>query len=277
MTGGTLTSTTSTVAIDGGLLGGSGTIDADVTNSGQVIPGGVGGIGVLSIGGTYTQNTIGLLTVNLGGPNPGTGYSQLTVSGLATLAGDLDVNLVDGFAPSNNAAFRVFDYIPHSGQFASVILENFPAGTSLSTAYNTSDLILTSHVAPTLTSIAVTPDDPSVAKGLSEQFTAIGTYSDNSTANLTNQVTWVSSSTAVASISNATGTQGLAATLAQGTSTITAELGSLDGTTTLTVTPPSWHRSRSRRPIRRSPRGSGSNSRRPPPTPTARRPTSRHR
>jgi len=41
-------------------------------------------------------------------------------------------------------------------------------------------------------SIAVAPANPSVAKGLAEQFTATGTYTDGSTANLTTQVDWVS-------------------------------------------------------------------------------------
>ena len=36
-----------------------------------------------------------------------------------------------------------------------------------------------------VTSIAVTPANPSVAKGLTEQFTATGTYTDGTTANLT--------------------------------------------------------------------------------------------
>ena len=82
-------------------------------------------------------------------------------------------------------------------------------------------------------SIAVTPANPSVAKGLTEQFTATATYTDGSTANLTTSVTWASSNTAIATISTA----GLASTLATGSSTITATLGSVSGTTTLTVTP----------------------------------------
>ncbi len=40
-----------------------------------------------------------------------------------------------------------------------------------------------------LVSIAVTPANPSIAKGLSEQFRATGTYSDHSTQMLTSQVT----------------------------------------------------------------------------------------
>jgi trimeric autotransporter adhesin len=237
LSGGTLSSTTASVAINGGILGGAGTVSGNVTSGGQVIPGGAGGVGVLNIMGKYTQRSAGSLTINLGGPNAGTGYSQLGVSGLATLDGGLDVNLVNGFDPANDATFQVLNYNPHSGEFASITLENFPDGTTLQTDYTASDLVLTANVAATLTSIAVTPADPSVAKGLSEPFTAIGTFSDGSTANLTNQVTWVSSNTAVASISNTTGSQGLAQTLTQGTTTITAEMGSLEGATTLTVTP----------------------------------------
>ena len=44
--------------------------------------------------------------------------------------------------------------------------------------------------AATLQSIAVTPANPSIAKGPTQQFTATGTYSDSSTQNLTSQVTW---------------------------------------------------------------------------------------
>ena len=84
----------------------------------------------------------------------------------------------------------------------------------------------------------MTPVAPSIANGLTEQFTATGTYSDGTTANLTSQVTWASATTSVATISNASGSQGLATTLATGTTVITA---SLDGVTstddTLTVTP----------------------------------------
>ena len=87
--------------------------------------------------------------------------------------------------------------------------------------------------APTLVSIAVTPANPSVAAGGTQQFTATGTYSDGSTQNLTSSVTWSSSSTAVATISGA----GLASGVAVGSTTIEAVSGSVSGSTGLTVTP----------------------------------------
>jgi trimeric autotransporter adhesin len=86
--------------------------------------------------------------------------------------------------------------------------------------------------AAALQSIAVTPANPSVAKGLTRQFTATGTYSDQSTQNLTSQVTWASATTAVATIN----TGGLATGVATGTSSISATLSGVTGSTVLTVT-----------------------------------------
>ena len=55
-----------------------------------------------------------------------------------------------------------------------------------------------------LLSIAVTPPNPSIPKGTTQQLTATGTYSDGSIQELTSSVTWVSSNSAVATI-NASG------------------------------------------------------------------------
>jgi len=95
---------------------------------------------------------------------------------------------------------------------------------------------LLSVTAAVLDSIAVTPATPSVAAGRTLQFTAIGTFSDLTTQDLTTQVTWASSDPAIATISNAAGSQGLASAVAAGTSTISATLGAISGSTTLTVT-----------------------------------------
>jgi hypothetical protein len=91
-------------------------------------------------------------------------------------------------------------------------------------------------VAPALLSIAVTPANPKVPKGLTQQLTATGTYDGGSTKNITTQVTWASSNTAVATISNTSGSRGLATAVATGTSTISAKLNGITGSTVLTVT-----------------------------------------
>ncbi len=88
----------------------------------------------------------------------------------------------------------------------------------------------------TLSSISITPVNPSNAKGTTRQFTATGTYSDGTTQNLTASVTWGSANTTVATVSNAAGSKGVASCLAAGTSTISATLGTISSSTTLTVT-----------------------------------------
>ncbi len=87
-----------------------------------------------------------------------------------------------------------------------------------------------------LVSIALIPANPSIANGTGQQFAATGTYTDHSTQPLTNSVSWSSSDTTVASISNASGSRGLASSAGQGTAVITATLGSISGSTGLTVT-----------------------------------------
>ena len=86
--------------------------------------------------------------------------------------------------------------------------------------------------APMLSSIAVTPTNPMLQVGATQQFTATGTYSDGIVQNLTNQVTWASTSPAVATIST---NSGLATGAGVGTGTISASQGSVVGSAPLTV------------------------------------------
>lgn len=86
-----------------------------------------------------------------------------------------------------------------------------------------------------LQSIAITPTSPTIATGQTQQFTATGTYFDNSTQNITTTVTWNSGTTSVATItSGASG--GLASAVGPGTTNITATLSSVtSNTAVLTV------------------------------------------
>lgn len=84
----------------------------------------------------------------------------------------------------------------------------------------------------TLVSIAVTPAGSPMAVGTTKQFTATGTFSDASTEDVTSTVVWTSSNPAAAAIN----AQGLAASIANGSTTIKATFGLISGTTGLTVT-----------------------------------------
>lgn len=91
--------------------------------------------------------------------------------------------------------------------------------------------------AATLTSIMVTPSNPSISDGTTQQFIATGTFSDGSTQNITATVTWSSGTPSTATISNTAGSKGLATAVNAGTSTISAVYAGQTGSTILTVTP----------------------------------------
>lgn len=97
--------------------------------------------------------------------------------------------------------------------------------------------VLLTVTAATLVSINVTPALPSIALGTNQPFLATGTYSDNTTQDLTASVTW-STSNAVATVSNVPGSIGLATGTGVGTTTVTATSAAsgVSGATTLTVT-----------------------------------------
>ena len=85
--------------------------------------------------------------------------------------------------------------------------------------------------APTLTSMTVTPANPSIVVGGTQQFAATGTYSDGSTQNITSLAMWVSSNAVVANVN----TSGLATGASAGATTISATLAGVTGSALLAV------------------------------------------
>jgi len=86
-----------------------------------------------------------------------------------------------------------------------------------------------------LKSMSVTPQDPTAALNTRVQITAVGSYSNNTTKNITSLVTWSSSNTARATVAN-TGLVSPVVGASTGTVVITATSGSLSANTTLTLT-----------------------------------------
>ena len=85
----------------------------------------------------------------------------------------------------------------------------------------------------TLRSIGVTPIDPDLPLGIHQQFTATGVFSDDSTQDLTHQVTWSSDTEASATVD----ANGMVIAVARGTATIEATKSGISGTSRATVTP----------------------------------------
>lgn len=108
-----------------------------------------------------------------------------------------------------------------------------PGQSTITATYGSMTATATLTVtAATLKAIVVTPPVPTVGINGTVQFTATGVFTDNSTQDLTSQVTWISSASSVALISST----GLASALSNGTATVTASDQGLSGSATLTVT-----------------------------------------
>jgi uncharacterized protein YjdB len=87
-------------------------------------------------------------------------------------------------------------------------------------------------VAPgAIVSITISPNNPTIQPGKTQQFTANAILGDSTSKDVTSQTTWTSSNPSVATIDNS----GLATAVAVGTTTITATSGGITATTTLTV------------------------------------------
>lgn len=93
----------------------------------------------------------------------------------------------------------------------------------------TSEILVTPA---TIESIQIEPVTRSVPAGNNVQYKATGTYSDNTSSDITDLVTWNSSDTSIATID----LSGLAETIIAGSTTISASLDSKSASTSLTVT-----------------------------------------
>jgi hypothetical protein len=84
---------------------------------------------------------------------------------------------------------------------------------------------------PVLQTVTVGPSNLNLNQGATQQMTATGTYNDGSTKNLSTGIVWSSSETSSVSISNS----GVVTGVSVGSSTISAQDGTVTGTASVTV------------------------------------------
>ena len=96
----------------------------------------------------------------------------------------------------------------------------------------TAALTVTSAV---IESISVTPEDSTIEGGESQQFTATGTFSDDSEQDITELATWHTIDNTVGTISNSPNSRGLFVSIDFGNTIIEATFGGVSGQTLLTV------------------------------------------
>jgi hypothetical protein len=99
------------------------------------------GTGVLTVGGNYSQGSGATLQLELSSSSV---YSQLQVSGSATLAGTLAVQALGGYSPSSGTSFGLMSYGSHSGTFSTIS----GAGSSMTPSYNSSNFSLLALAEP---------------------------------------------------------------------------------------------------------------------------------
>jgi hypothetical protein len=87
----------------------------------------------------------------------------------------------------------------------------------------------------TLTNLLIIPTSATMAVGDTRSFTAQAVYSNNTTVDVTSQATWSSTSTNVATVSDAAGTKGTVTALASGTASIRITFGGRTATAQVTV------------------------------------------
>lgn len=182
---------------------------------------------------TVTNASLVLIAITPAGASIAKGTTvQLTATGTYSDGRTADITAQVTWS-SSNTNVSVSQAMGTEGLATGLGVSTATITAQLSGRTGTTTLTVT---AATLMSIAVTPVSAMPPARYSLQYTAVGTYSDATMQDLTQSVTWDSSDATVATIANGAGSQGLATGVAAGTINIKATLGTVIGTTTLTVT-----------------------------------------
>ncbi len=144
LAGGNLTAGSFT--INGGMIGGTGTLTGAVSNSGQISPG--ASPGILTISGSYTQTSTGSINLEVGGATPGSQHDRLVVTGAATLNGTVNVQLINGYQPAQGSSFQVMSFGSRSGSFASYNGMSIHEDLRLTGSLSSTSLTLTAALSP---------------------------------------------------------------------------------------------------------------------------------
>lgn len=179
--------------------------------------------------------SLSIALVGGGTSMPINAMKSMILTGTYTDASTDNLTTTAQWMSSNTTIATVSNTAPRQGR-----LRSLSAGTTVITAQvgglSTTLNLNVNNV--NLVSIAVTPYDSLVASNSTYSLTATGTYTDGATGELTELVTWTSSNTTAATISNAMGSEGLLTTqnfAGYRSTTINATLAGITGTSPLGV------------------------------------------
>jgi len=118
--------------------GGALNVSALATNAG-VLRAGIGR--VISIVGNFTNGVTGTVHIDFSGSGASE-FGRLSVSGATTLAGTLNLNLINGYSPAQGDSFGVISFGSRSGQFTTINGAVIGDGNQFAPAYSATGLTL---------------------------------------------------------------------------------------------------------------------------------------
>jgi len=207
---------------------------ATLLNDGTVLEdGGTDGTNAFNTAEIYTISKLtGLASIAISptAPSVPLGSQQLLVATGTFNDGSTQVLSSVLWSSSSTGVATVSGDASDSGNVATIAQGT---ATITATAAGLSGSTIITVPAPTLVSISISPQSAAMPLGTTQQFDAVGTYSDGSSQDLTSTATWTSSSSS-ATVSSG----GLVIAAALGTSAIQASSGSQSSSTTVTVGSP---------------------------------------
>ncbi len=173
-----------------------------------------------------------LVRIEIGAPQttvPANTKLQLQATGIFSDDSETDLSSQVSWSSANESLAT----INNTGLISTLAPGN--VGLSLSYQGQTAAIALSISDA-SLAYIEISPSNPNLAAGSSEQLYATAIYTDDSHLDVTEQATWTSSDENIASIGNTSLNQGEITTIAAGKTTISAHFNDQTYQTSLTVT-----------------------------------------
>ena len=178
-----------------------------------------------------TGATLQVLQIDPVDPSVGVGVEiDFTATGLYSDGTKVDLTNQVMWSSSSPTVLPT-DCLPHAVS-KSVGTSVVSATTGTLTALSTVTV-----TAAVLESITVSPPSSTLAPNGTVSLAATGTFSDGSTLDITNSVTWSAAPPGVVSVSNAMGTAGVVTALAVGGAAVTATANGVMGAAKVTVSP----------------------------------------
>jgi hypothetical protein len=185
---------------------------------------------------TVSSASLTALTITPAAPTVSKGLTyQFIASGTFSDSTIQDLTYDAAWASSDTAVATVSDAVADKGFAKAIAVGVSTISVTFGSVTGTALLTVSE---PVLQSITITPANPSLLSLSTStwSFQATGNYSNGTTADITSQAAWVSSSPGIASIAS---TGGTTTAVAKGSTTISATLpgvSGVSGTTVLTVT-----------------------------------------